>query len=41
VVKPTLVKGFDYKAMAWADLAEVNDAVPLVPANAGTLEPAI
>jgi len=28
VVKPTVRNGFDYKAMAWADLA---DAAPLVP----------
>ena len=30
VVKPTVRNGFDYKAMAWADLAEA-DAAPLVP----------
>jgi Permuted papain-like amidase enzyme, YaeF/YiiX, C92 family len=34
VVKPTLVKGFDYKAVAWADLPfdEANELMPLVPA---------
>ncbi len=33
VVKPTLVKGFDYKTMAWADLpiAEDRELMPLVP----------
>ena len=30
VVKPTVRRGFDYKAMAWADLAEA-EAAPLVP----------
>jgi len=30
VVKPTIRNGFDYKAMAWADLAEAQ-AAPLVP----------
>lgn len=30
VVKPTVRNGFDYKAMAWADLAEA-DSAPLVP----------
>jgi hypothetical protein len=30
VVKPTIRRGFDYKAMAWADLAEV-ESMPLVP----------
>jgi len=35
VVKPTLVKGFDYKAVAWADLPfdEANELMPLVPAE--------
>lgn len=34
VVKPTLVKGFDYKAMAWADMsaADAGFTVSLVPA---------
>lgn len=45
VVKPTLLKGFDYKTMAWADLpiAEDCELMPLVPArNAGeTLTPAV
>ena len=30
VVKPTIRRGFDYKAMAWADLAEI-ESMPLVP----------
>jgi hypothetical protein len=39
VVKPTLVNGFDYKAMAWADLpASGDDDVPLVPAATETFE---
>ena len=35
VVKPTLVRGFDYKAMAWADLpaADPDLLVSLVPAD--------
>jgi len=35
VVKPTLVKGFDYKAMAWADVPAVDadEIVSLVPAE--------
>ena len=35
VVKPTLVKGFDYKAMAWADVPAVDPdpIVSLVPAE--------
>jgi hypothetical protein len=51
VVKPTVAKGFDYKAMAWADrMAERADAAqmpaapPLAPAQneaKGTLSPAI
>ena len=42
VVKPTLRRGFDYKAMAWADLAEAESA-PLVPEPdaAEELSPAI
>lgn len=32
VVKPTIERGFDYKAVAWADLA-VAEAVALVPAE--------
>ncbi len=32
VVKPTLARGFDYKAVAWADLAE-HQAASLVPAE--------
>jgi hypothetical protein len=39
VVKPTVRNGFDYKAMAWADLAE---APPLAPeVDAKELSPAI
>jgi hypothetical protein len=38
VVKPTIVHGFDYKAMAWADLAVV-DAAGLVPSQHDTLSP--
>ena len=40
VVKPTLVKGFDYKAMAWADLpaADADELVSLVPAETKTLD---
>ena len=40
VVKPTLVKGFDYKAMAWADLpaADADEMVSLVPAETETLD---
>ena len=40
VVKPTLVKGFDYKAMAWADLpaADADEMASLVPAEAESLE---
>jgi len=40
VVKPTLVKGFDYKAMAWADLpaADADEMVSLVPAESETFE---
>jgi hypothetical protein len=38
VVKPTLVKGFDYKAMAWADLlpADGDKLMSLVPAQTKT-----
>jgi hypothetical protein len=44
VVKPTIVQGFDYKAMAWADLPEADAGAviaPLVPAcgDAGVLSP--
>jgi hypothetical protein len=42
VVKPTIRRGFDYKAMAWADLAQAESA-PLVPepGAAEELSPAI
>src|SRR5476649_3001858 len=40
VVKPTLVRGFDYKTMAWADLpiADDRELMSLVPAESETLE---
>jgi hypothetical protein len=41
VVKPTLVNGFDYKVMAWADTpaADADLMVSLVPADDDALEP--
>jgi hypothetical protein len=43
VVKPTLVNGFDYKAMAWADIPapKADEMISLVPAEdeAEALEP--
>ena len=35
VVKPTIVRGFDYKAMAWVDrpAADADEIVSLVPAD--------
>jgi hypothetical protein len=43
VVKPTLVNGFDYKAMAWADIPapDADEMISLVPAEdeAGAREP--
>ena len=48
VVKPTLLKGFDYKAMAWADqpAEDADELVSLVPADCElaereTLSPAV
>ena len=38
VVKPTLTRGFNYKAMAWADRMQHDDA-PLVPADTDMLAP--
>jgi permuted papain-like amidase YaeF/Yiix C92 family enzyme len=40
VVKPTLVKGFDYKAMAWADIpiADSDELMSLVPADTEPFE---
>ena len=38
VVKPTLVKGFDYKAMAWADVPAI-DADPIVSLVPAETEP--
>jgi hypothetical protein len=42
VVKPTIVRGFDYKAMAWADLpaTDADEMIALVPADDDTLSPA-
>jgi hypothetical protein len=42
VVKPTIRRVYDYKAMAWADLNEAESA-PLVPESdaAEELSPAI
>src|SRR6476620_5932873 len=41
VVKPTIVRGFDYKTMAWTDLpaAGTDELIPLVPARDDTLSP--
>jgi hypothetical protein len=43
VVKPTIRRGFDYKAMAWVDRAEAEATPPLVPepAMANELSPAL
>ena len=40
VVKPTLVMGFDYKAMAWADLpvTDADELMALVPAQTEAFE---
>jgi hypothetical protein len=40
VVKPTLVQGFDYKAMAWADVPapDADELVSLVPADDEPIE---
>ena len=40
VVKPTIRNGFDYKAMAWADLpaADADELISLVPAETEELE---
>jgi hypothetical protein len=41
VVKPTVVRGFDYKAMAWSDLPVAEDGdelMSLVPAQSEALE---
>jgi len=40
VVKPTLVKGFDYKAMAWADIpfTDADELMSLVPADTEPFE---
>ena len=40
VVKPTLVGGFDYRAMAWADLPATEDATLVPDACDETLSPA-
>jgi len=39
VVKPTLVQGFDYKAMSWTDLPVAPAEASLVPDGADTLTP--
>jgi hypothetical protein len=41
VVKPTIVRGFDYKAMAWIDkrAPDADEIVSLVPADDDTLSP--
>jgi hypothetical protein len=40
VVKPTIVRGFNYKAIAWADVRPVADAVTgLAPAQDDRLSP--
>jgi Permuted papain-like amidase enzyme, YaeF/YiiX, C92 family len=43
VVKPTIVQGFDYKGMAWADLAVLDGEAPatLLPEQHDTLSPAV
>jgi hypothetical protein len=40
VVKPTIVKGFDYKAMAWSDLpvTDADELMALVPAQTEAFE---
>src|ERR1035437_3538572 len=40
VVKPTLVRGFDYKVMAWADLpvTDADELMALVPSEAEAFE---
>jgi len=39
VVKPTIARGFDYKALRWADVPRLPEAdVPLVPQAAGAAE---
>jgi len=40
VVKPTVQRGFDYKAMAWADLVadDVEELVPFVPSGEEAFE---
>ena len=42
VVKPTILRGFNYKAVAWADLTttEVTEVAPLAPLDQTTLTPA-
>jgi hypothetical protein len=41
IVKPTILRGFDYKAMAWVDqvAGEIEELVPFVP-DGGGFEPA-
>ena len=42
VVKPTITRGFDYRAMAWADIPapDADELVTLVPAETESLEAA-
>ena len=41
VVKPTIVRGFDYKSMSWADqpAPDADEIVALVPVDGDTLSP--
>ena len=40
VVKPTIVRGFDYKRIAWADVPILDpDQIGLVPADEDRLSP--
>jgi len=43
VVKPTLARGFDYKAMAWADVPAIDadELISIVPAQPERFEPAV
>ena len=41
MVKPTIVRGFDYKAMAWVDLPDADEIAALMPANDETLSPVV
>ena len=43
MVKPTIVRGFDYKTMAWADLpaTDPDEIISLVPVDEDKLSPVI